>query len=89
LTPWEPVWPSDDLTQKLRFRVRRHTEEMARDEAYSFLVFRQDDDALLGLSFGYVRRGVSQSAWLLDGHLMLAKGYTVTRAVRAACVVWF
>ena len=92
LTPWEPVWPSDDLTQQsFRFRVRRHTEEMARDEAYSFLVFRQDDDALLGgLSFGYVRRGVSQSASL--GYWMGApyagKGY-MTRAVRAACVYGF
>jgi len=92
LTPWEPVWPSDDLTQQsFRFRVRRHTEEMARDESYSFLVFRQDDDALLGgLSFGYVRRGVSQSASL--GYWMGApyagKGY-MTRAVRAACVYGF
>jgi [ribosomal protein S5]-alanine N-acetyltransferase len=92
LTPWEPVWPSDDLTQQsFRYRVRRHTEEMARDEAYSFLIFRQQDDLLVGgLSFGYVRRGVSQSASL--GYWMGApyagKGY-MKRAVHAACLYGF
>lgn len=88
LTPWEPVWPADDLTRmSFRFRVHRHAEEMARDEAYSFLLFREEDNVLLGgLSFGYVRRGVSQSASL--GYWMGApyagKGY-MTRAVAAAC----
>ena len=79
LTPWEPVWPSDDLTQQsFRYRVKRHTEEMARDEAYSFLIFRQEDDLLVGgLSFGYVRRGVSQSASL--GYWMGAP-YEIGRA---------
>lgn len=87
LTPWEPVWPVDDLTRaSFRFRVRRHAEEMARDEAYSFLLFREEDNVLLGgLSFGYVRRGVSQSASL--GYWMGApyagKGF-MTRAVSAA-----
>jgi ribosomal-protein-alanine N-acetyltransferase len=87
LTPWEPVWPADDLTRaSFRFRVRRHAEEMARDEAYSFLLFREEDNVLLGgLSFGYVRRGVSQSASL--GYWMGApyagKGF-MTRAVSAA-----
>jgi ribosomal-protein-alanine N-acetyltransferase len=64
---------------------------MARDEAYSFFVFRENDDALLGgLSFGYVRRGVSQSAslgyWM--GEPYAGKGY-MTRAVRAACAYVF
>jgi ribosomal-protein-alanine N-acetyltransferase len=92
LTPWEPVWPTDDLTRmSFRFRVRRHAEEMARDEAYSFLLFREEDNILLGgLSFGYVRRGVSQSTSL--GYWMGApyagKGY-MTRAVAAACRYMF
>lgn len=92
LTPWEPVWPADDLTRtSFRYRVRRHAEEMARDEAYSFFVFRENDDVLLGgLSFGYVRRGVSQSAslgyWM--GEPYAGKGY-MTRAVRAACAYVF
>lgn len=92
LTPWEPVWPADDLTRtSFRYRVRRHAEEMARDEAYSFFIFRESDDVLLGgLSFGYVRRGVSQSAslgyWM--GEPYAGKGY-MTRAVRLACAYIF
>lgn len=86
LTPWEPLWPPDDLTRaSFRYRVRRHMEEAARDEAYTFFVYREEDDTLLGgLSLGHVRRGVSQSATL--GYWMGAphagKGY-MTRAVRA------
>ncbi len=92
LTPWEPVWPADDLTRaSFRYRVKRHAEEMARDEAYSFFIFRESDDVLLGgLSFGYVRRGVSQSAslgyWM--GETYAGKGY-MTRAVRLACAYIF
>lgn len=92
LTPWEPLWPIDDLTRaSFRYRVRRHAEEMARDEAYSFFIFREEDDALLGgLSFGHVRRGVSQAAtlgyWM--GEPYAGKGY-MTRAVRAACAYAF
>jgi ribosomal-protein-alanine N-acetyltransferase len=92
LTPWEPLWPIDDLTRaSFRYRVRRHAEEMARDEAYSFFVFREEDDALMGgLSFGHVRRGVSQAAtlgyWM--GEPYAGKGH-MTRAVRAACAYAF
>ena len=87
LTPWEPTWPSDDLTRaSFRYRVRRHAEEMARDEAYSFFVFREADDVLVGgLTLGHVRRGVSQAAtlgyWM--GEPYAGKGY-MSRAVRAA-----
>jgi ribosomal-protein-alanine N-acetyltransferase len=86
LTPWEPTWPADDLTRSsFRYRVRRHAEEMARDEAYSFFIFRQEDDVLLGgLTLGHVRRGVSQAAtlgyWM--GEPYAGKGY-MSRAVRA------
>lgn len=92
LTPWEPLWPIDDLSRaSFRYRVRRHAEEMARDEAYSFFIFREEDDALLGgLSFGHVRRGVSQAAtlgyWM--GEPYAGKGI-MTRAVRAACAYAF
>jgi len=66
LTPWEPLWPHDDLTRTAyRYRVRRHAEEAARDESYAFFLFREEDDRLVGgLSLGHVRRGVSQSATL-------------------------
>ena len=40
LTPWEPIWPEDDLTRAaFRRRLRRQDEDMARDEAFSFLIF--------------------------------------------------
>lgn len=92
LTPWEPIWPHDDLTRaSFRYRVRRHAEELARDEAFSFFIFREEDDALIGgLSFGHVRRGVSHSAtlgyWM--GEPFAGRGY-MTRAVRAACAYAF
>ncbi|MBY6242068.1 GNAT family N-acetyltransferase [Methylosinus sp. Sm6] len=87
LTPWEPTWPADDLTRaSFRYRVRRHADEMARDEAYSFFVFRAADDELVGgLTLGHVRRGVSQAAtlgyWM--GQPFAGKGY-MSRAVRVA-----
>jgi len=92
LTPWEPVWPHDDLTRMaFRFRVKRHAEEAARDEAYSYFIFREDDDALLGgLSLGHVRRGVSQAATL--GYWMgqpYAGQGIMTRAVRATIAYAF
>jgi ribosomal-protein-alanine N-acetyltransferase len=87
LTPWEPLWPQDDLTRgSFRLRVKRHAEEAARDESFAFFLFREEDDRLVGgLSLGHVRRGVSQSAtlgyWM--GEPYAGKGY-MTRAVRAA-----
>ena len=40
LEPWEPTWPDDDLTRAaFRRRLRRQDDDMARDEAYSFLIF--------------------------------------------------
>ena len=66
LTPWEPIWPIDDLTRTaFRRRLRRQSEEMARDESFAFLIFEATSDELLGgLTLGGVRRGVSQAATL-------------------------
>jgi [ribosomal protein S5]-alanine N-acetyltransferase len=92
LTPWEPIWPADDLTRaSFRYRVRRHADEASRDESYSFFVFREQDDALVGgLSLGHVRRGVSQAAtlgyWM--GESYAGKGY-MSRAVRATLLYGF
>jgi [ribosomal protein S5]-alanine N-acetyltransferase len=86
LEPWEPTWPDDDLTRAaFRRRLRRQEEDMARDEAYSFLIFDGAVDELLGgITLGGVRRGVSQSGTL--GYWMGAqhagKG-RMTRAVSA------
>jgi ribosomal-protein-alanine N-acetyltransferase len=87
LVRWEPTWPVDDLTRAaFRRRLRRHSEEIDRDEAYPFLLFREKDDALLGgLTLGQVRRGVAQAAtlgyWM--GEPFAGKGY-MAQAVRAA-----
>ena len=86
LSPWEPVWPADDLTRAaFRRRIRLHGEEMSRDEAFPFLVFRDDDALVGGLTVGQIRRGVSQTAtlgyWM--GHAFAGRGY-MSRAVRTA-----
>ena len=87
LTPWEPLWPEDDLTRAaFRRRLRRQSDEMARDEAFSFLIFDAGADTLLGgLTLGGIRRGVAQSGTL--GYWMGAphagKG-RMTRSVAAA-----
>jgi ribosomal-protein-alanine N-acetyltransferase len=76
--------PWAELRQASR-RLRRHQEEIDRDEAYPFLLFRRTDDRLLGgLTLGQVRRGVAQAATL--GYWMGAphagKGF-MAKSVRA------
>jgi ribosomal-protein-alanine N-acetyltransferase len=74
LEPWEPLWPSDDLTRPaFRRRIRRYAEEIHTDSAYPMFVFRQKDEALLGgLTLGLVRRGVAQACtlgyWMGERH---------------------
>ena len=83
LEPWEPTWPDDDLTQAaFRRRLRRQDEDIARDEAYAFLIFDQTSDELLGgITLGGVRRGVSQSGTL--GYWMGAPHAGKRRMTRA------
>lgn len=66
LTPWEPLWPADDLTRgAFRRRLRRYARDILADEAYPFFVFRASDHVLLGgLTLSNVRRGVCQAASL-------------------------
>jgi ribosomal-protein-alanine N-acetyltransferase len=85
LSIWEPVWPADDLTRAaFRRRIRLHAEEMNRDEAFPFLVFRDDDTMLGGLTVGQIRRGVAQTGtlgyWM--GEPYAGRGY-MSAAVRA------
>lgn len=86
LTPWEPIWPADDLTRAaFRRRLRRYAEDQRNDVAYSFLIFRSADDALVGgLTLANVRRGVAQAGsigyWV--GEPYAHQGY-MTAAVRA------
>lgn len=86
LTPWEPIWPSDDLTRSaFRRRLKRYSEEQQADQSYAFLIFRREDRALLGgITLANVRRGVAQSAsvgyWI--GAPFARQGY-MSDAVRA------
>lgn len=62
LQPWEPTWPSDDLT---RAAFRRRLAAYARDReagvAFSFLVFQEADGAMTGgITLSNIRRGVAQ-----------------------------
>jgi ribosomal-protein-alanine N-acetyltransferase len=86
LTPWEPVWPPDDLTRAaFRRRLRRYAEDQRSDQAYAFLIFRSQDSALVGgLTLANIRRGVAQAGsigyWV--GQPYARQGY-MTAAVRA------
>lgn len=86
LTPWEPTWPADDLTRSaFRRRLKRYAEDQRGDLAYAFLIFRNDDGALVGgLTLANIRRGVAQAGsigyWV--GEPFARKGY-MTAAVRA------
>ena len=86
LTPWEPIWPEDDLTRgAFRRRLKRYAEDQRNDLAYSFLIFRNKDNALVGgLTLANIRRGVAQAGsigyWI--GAPYARSGY-MTAAVRA------
>ncbi|MBV8778180.1 MAG: GNAT family N-acetyltransferase, partial [Alphaproteobacteria bacterium] len=60
LTPWEPIWPSDDLTRSgFRRRLRRYAEDIAADRSYPFIIFRESDGAMIGgITLANVRRGI-------------------------------
>lgn len=62
LTPWEPVWATDELTKGgFRRRIKRYQKEARQDSAYAFFVFRKADDHLVGgCTLSNVRRGVVQ-----------------------------
>jgi ribosomal-protein-alanine N-acetyltransferase len=64
LQPWEPSWPSDDLTRSaFRRRLAAYSRDIDLDQAYPLFIFRGRDDALLGgLTLSNVRRGVAQMA---------------------------
>ena len=79
LVPWEPTWPSDDLSRSaFRRRLKRYAEDARSDLAYAFLIFRSDDNALVGgLTLANIRRGVAQAGsigyWI--GAPFARKGY--------------
>jgi ribosomal-protein-alanine N-acetyltransferase len=86
LTPWEPIWPADDLSRSaFRRRIKRYVEDQRNDLAYAFLIFRSADQVLVGgLTLANIRRGVAQAGsigyWV--GEPFARQGY-MTAALRA------
>ena len=74
LQPWEPIWPSDDLTKSaFRRRLAAYARDIDLDQAYPLFIFRAKDEALLGgITLSNVRRGVAQMAsvgyWIGQPH---------------------
>jgi [ribosomal protein S5]-alanine N-acetyltransferase len=86
LTPWEPLWPPDDLSRAaFRARMKRYARDVQEDLAYPFFIFLANGGALCGgLTLSNVRRGVAQTAtlgyWI--GEAYARKGL-MTEAVQA------
>ncbi len=79
LVPWEPLWPSDDLS-KTAFgrRLRRYTQSVRQGGLYPFFAFTKEDDTLVGgITLTNVRRGTVQGCsigyWV--GHRYARKGH--------------
>lgn len=85
LTPWEPIWPANDLTRSaFRSRIRHYWRDIDDDAAYPFFIFRASDETLVGaVTLSNVRRGVAQTGtlgyWIGAPHAR--QGY-MTSAVR-------
>lgn len=64
LTPWEPIWPEDDLTRAaFRARLQRYALDRQNDLGYAFFIF--NGGAIVGgVTLNNVRRGVAQAASL-------------------------
>jgi ribosomal-protein-alanine N-acetyltransferase len=85
LTPWEPIWPADDLTRAaFRRRLKRYDEDQRTDQSYALLVFKVDEELVGGITLANVRRGVAQAGsigyWVGARH---ARQGHMTAAMRA------
>lgn len=84
LERWDARWPANALKKgNFEFRLQHYENEWRRGEGYSFLVFRTEDDVLLGgISISNIRRGPMQCGalgyWI--GESFKQKGY-MTRAM--------
>ena len=86
LTPWEPLWATDELSRtSFRRRVRHYLRDLREDVGYALFIFAAATESLVGgLTLCNVRRGVTQSCtlgyWIGAHHAH--QGY-MTAAVRA------
>ncbi len=85
LTPWEPLWPSNDLTRAaFRSRIKRYWRDIEDDLSYPFFIFANDTGDLMGaITISNIRRGVAQMGtlgyWIGEpyaraGHMTAAVG---------------
>ena len=85
LTPWEPIWPSDDLTRAgFRRRLRRYAEDIAADHrAVGSPEHDERIGSVGGVTLANVRRGIVQAGtigyWVGQPHAR--RGY-MTAALR-------
>jgi ribosomal-protein-alanine N-acetyltransferase len=86
LQPWEPTWPSDDLSHSaFRRRLAAYARDREAGAAFPFFVFRAADEALTGgITLSNIRRGVAQmgSVGYWCGRPFVRQGLTLA-AVRA------
>lgn len=66
LQPWEPSWPRDALTQAaFRRRLRNQARDREAGAGYSFFVVRREDNQVMGgVTLSEIRRGVAQASTL-------------------------
>jgi ribosomal-protein-alanine N-acetyltransferase len=85
LQPWEPTWPADDLSRPaFRRRLAAYAHDLERGLAYPFLVFRAEDQVMVGgITLSNIRRGVAQMGsigyWV--GERFIRRGHTVAAVV--------
>lgn len=90
LQPWEPTWPSDDLSRAaFRRRLGVYAREMELQNAFPFFVFPAEPDGREGplagaITLSNIRRGVAETGqlgyWI--GERFAGRGLA-TAAVRA------
>lgn len=74
LEPWEPAWPEGCLSEEFFIRrLCRQAQDWEGSRAYSFLIFRNDDNRLIGgINLNHVALGAARSAslgyWLDQSH---------------------
>ncbi len=92
LQPWEPTWPADDLSRgAFRRRLLAYQRDVDLGQGYSFLVFRVEDETLVGgITLSNIRRGVAQMGtigyWV--GEPFARMGFTLA-SVRAVVAFSF
>ena len=81
LQPWEPTWPSEDLTRAaFRRRLALYQRDQDLGQGHAFFVFRRSDGALVGgVTLRNVLRGVAQTGTLgyWVGERFARHGYTL------------